>query len=241
MSVILEGIFPHYCVLCGLRSFRSQPLCEACERDIPRNQNACTTCAIPLALPEINPEASADTKICGKCLTSPPTYDKTVAPWLYTEFIAHLIRRWKYHGERRLTPLLAYLLQSHVGHLSDVDALVPVPLHWTRHLTRGFNQSQLLCQHLQSNSTVLQATPIIRRVRRSRATKAQATMSATERALNLQGVFTVNQPCDNLRLAIVDDVFTTGATASAFAKSLREAGASHIEIWCLARTPAPFQ
>ena len=64
-------------------------------------------------------------------------------------------------------------------------------------------------------------------------------MNAAERARNLRGAFTARRPCDNLRIAIVDDVLTTGATAAAMATVLHAAGAGHIEVWCLARTPAP--
>ena len=64
-------------------------------------------------------------------------------------------------------------------------------------------------------------------------------MSARQRAGNLRGAFTALRPCDNLSVAIVDDVLTTGATAAAVANVLSAAGASPIEVWCLARTPAP--
>ena len=64
-------------------------------------------------------------------------------------------------------------------------------------------------------------------------------MNAGERTHNLRDAFTVYEPCDNLRVAIVDDVLTTGATAAAVAEVLATAGASYIEVWCLARTPAP--
>lgn len=69
---------------------------------------------------------------------------------------------------------------------------------------------------------------------------SQASMDASHRAANLSGAFTVQHRYDNLRVAIVDDVLTTGATAASLARALRAAGASHIEVWCLARTPAPW-
>jgi predicted amidophosphoribosyltransferase len=76
-------------------------------------------------------------------------------------------------------------------------------------------------------------------VRRNRATRPQSGMRAGERRVNLRGAFTVLRPCDNLRIAIVDDVLTTGATAATIATELAAAGAAHIELWCLARTSAP--
>jgi ComF family protein len=154
--------------------------------------------------------------------------------------LAYLIQRWKYKGERRLTPLLATLwLQGSSSH-EPVDLLVPVPLHWRRLWQRGFNQSELLCRQLRASSAMIASARFEpRAVRRLRATAAQSGMNSAQRASNLQDAFTACRPCDNLRVAIVDDVLTTGATATAMATALREAGAAHIEVWCVARTPAP--
>ena len=233
---LLEGLFPQHCALCGLRSYRNAALCLDCEREMPVNHSYCARCAIPLPL--LTGPATA--RLCGSCLSSPPPFDRVIAPWLYEEYFAHLIHRWKYQRQQRLTPLLASLWQQHAQLQSSLDVLVPVPLHWRRRWRRGFNQSELLCQQLQATCPELQSCTIDRRlIRRHRATAAQSGMNARQRARNLKGAFTVHKPCHNLRIAIVDDVLTTGATAAAMAHALRAAGARHIEVWCLARTPAP--
>jgi ComF family protein len=203
---------------------------------MPINHDACDRCAVPLP-----PRSDAQTtRYCGQCLTSPPPFDRVVAPWLYGEYFAHLIHRWKFHHEVRLTALLASLWMQRTAIYSQVDLLVPVPLHWRKRWQRGFNQSELLAGRLLATCPELQSTQLARRmVKRNRATSAQTSMTAAHRANNLKGAFTVYRPCDNLRVAIVDDVLTTGATASAMAESLANAGASYIEVWCLARTPAP--
>ncbi len=64
-------------------------------------------------------------------------------------------------------------------------------------------------------------------------------MNALQRSRNLSEAFTARNRCANLRVAVVDDVLTTGATAGEVARTLKNAGASHVEIWCLARTPSP--
>ena len=233
---VLDGLFPQHCVLCGLRSHRPLPLCLACARDMPANKSCCARCAIPLpAAVKPGPE-----RFCGGCLVTPPPFDRVVAPWLYSEQLAHLIHRWKYGRERRLTPLLAALWLQQAQHHGTVDVLVPVPLHWRRLWWRGFNQSELFARRLRATCPELGDCRLAHQlVQRRRATPAQSGMGARQRAGNLRGAFTVREPCDNLRVAIVDDVLTTGATAAAVAESLRAAGASHIEVWCLARTPAP--
>ncbi|MCB1700584.1 MAG: ComF family protein [Pseudomonadales bacterium] len=237
---LLAGLFPDYCSLCGLRSQRDLPLCLNCERELQANTACCHRCAIPLPPAPLTGPAPAPQKVCGSCQQTPPPYQRVVAPWLYCERLAYLIQRWKFHGESRLTPLLASLWLQQVDEPGPVDLIVPIPLHWRRLWQRGFNQSELLARQLRSHSPGLAAARLDHRsTRRSRPTRAQSGMGAVQRAANLRDAFTVNRRYDNLRIAIVDDVFTTGATAAALALTLRNAGAGHIDVWCLARTPAP--
>lgn len=233
---LMQGLFPQQCLLCGLPSHNPLPLCAGCKGDLQANKRCCSRCALPLPGSPAQPGAP----LCGHCLQQPPPFDRVIAPWLYDEMLAYLIQRWKFHREQRLTALLAQLWLCHDQPLGRIDILVPVPLHWRRQWWRGFNQSQLLCRALRAACPELATLPIqARAISRRHATAAQSGINARQRTRNLQGAFTVRKPCDNLRVAVVDDVLTTGATAAAVARELRTAGASHIEIWCLARTPAP--
>ena len=232
--VLLDGLLPQYCSLCGLPSGTSLPLCRDCYLELPANDHCCSRCALPLA-----PAPGDDPRLCPGCLQRPPPFTLVRAPWIYEERLAHLIQRWKFDRRWYLTRLLAWLwLQRE--QVSEVDAIVPVPLHWTRLLRRGCNQSELLLRELRKLRPRPLPGPIHRRlVTRNRRTTPQSGLHAPQRAHNLRGAFTVQRPCDNLRIAIVDDVLTTGATASSLATSLRAAGAAEVEVWCLARTPAP--
>ena len=234
-DALLQGLFPAYCALCDLPSHRDLPLCRACEAELPRNDHGCHCCALPLP-----PTEQPQLRLCGGCLNHAPPFQRVRSPWLYSEQMAYLIQRWKFGRQTRLTPLLAALWLKGLQHVPDIDLLIPVPLHWRRLWRRGFNQSALLCRQLRKQSPQIAAMDAdLGGARRCRATAAQSGMNAARRAVNLHGAFTVQRPCDNLRVAIVDDVLTTGATAAALAAALADAGASHIEIWCLARTPAP--
>lgn len=233
IGLVLDGIFPQYCLLCGLRSGGSLPLCAPCRDCLLRNTNSCYRCALPLG-------TAATAALCGQCLQQPPAYDRTIAPFLYEEHLSYLIGRWKFHREHRLAALLATLWLDAATPRHRVDVLVPVPLHWRKLLWRGFNQAEQLCHQLQRQNPVLAAIPSTNSLaRRKQATLAQTSLSAQARARNLLGAFTITRRCDNLRVAIIDDVMTTGATTAALAAALRAAGASYVEVWCLARTPAP--
>ena len=233
LDALLEGLFPHYCSLCGLRSHQPWALCAPCKAEMTANPGACSRCGLPL------PKSAAGGP-CGRCLERPPPFDRVEAPWLYDEYLAFLIHRWKFHREQRLTPLLARLWLERTWAAPVADLVVPVPLHWRRRWQRGYNQAELLARELLRSQPGLSRGGLARGLLvRSRATPEQSALRAGQRAHNLRHAFTARGRCDNLRIALVDDVLTTGATASEAAATLLAAGAREVHIWCLARTPAP--
>jgi ComF family protein len=235
----VNACFPQECVLCRLPSHRSVPLCLGCEGDLPSNRFNCSICALPLP-PTPAPALALDTakpRTCGACQNKPPAFHKARVPWIYDEHFAFLIGRWKYQKEEYLARLFSVLWLQEVGETGQIDALLPVPLHWRRRWQRGFNQAELLClQLLRSRPElgVMQSNMATR----GRHTSSQAGMNASQRQHNLQSAFKVRGNCEGLRIAIVDDVLTTGATANTLARELRRAGAAYVEVWCIARTPA---
>ena len=135
---------------------------------------------------------------------------------------------------------LAELWLSTVEPPRDRDLLLPVPIHWRRLLGRGFNQAMLLAMALQDRDPNLQPLPLPSRVLcRTRAAPAQSTLTAHQRAHNLRGAFALGASVKGQRIAVIDDVMTTGATAEAIARLLKRAGAADVQLWCLARTPPP--
>lgn len=229
---VLEALLPQRCQLCRLPSGSPMPLCPHCRAALVLNRSACVHCALPLH--------SAAATCCPDCLQQQPPFSSITAPYLYEPCMAYLVRQWKYRGETRLAGLFARLWLDAVTDLPPVDLLVAVPLHWSRLLRRGFNQSEWLLQALRRASpqiAAIDADP--RRLRKRRATARQVGRGARQRRSNLAAAFTVNQPCDNLRVAVIEDVVTTGATASAVSEALSDAGATEVHIWCLARTPPP--
>ncbi len=231
-AALLESVFPQYCLLCRLRSHSPLPLCAECFTHLQANDHACERCALPLA--------TAAGRLCGQCLAQPPALDRVIAPLVYEPHLALLISRWKFQREPRLTRLLAALWQAWVIPPADRDLLLPVPLHWRRLLWRGFNQATLLGLEIRARQPQLATLPLRTDIlRRRRATRAQAGLSARQRGSNLAAAFRVRGDVSGLRVAVVDDVMTTGATAEALARVLKDAGAADVQLWCLARTPAP--
>ena len=109
-----------------------------------------------------------------------------------------------------------------------------MPLHWRKRFSRGYNQSDLLAKEIAR----LRGLRVKKIVRRVKATAPQAGLSNSKRRLNMRGAFAVRKGVDlkGLRVLLIDDVLTTGATASACAKVLRRAGAKHVAVAAVART-----
>ena len=229
-----DTLLPQRCELCRLPSDNALPLCGYCKASLWRNIHACATCAIPL------PASSTVQRFCPSCQAKPPPFSSTFAPFVYDASLAYLVGRWKYQRRVHVGSLLACLWLESAATLPEVDLIVTTPIHWARRLHRGFNQTELLLGDLRSHNDVLRSIQCdYRRLHKSRLTRRQVGLSAQVRKRALLGAFTVNERCDNLRVAVIDDVVTTGATASAMSRALLNAGARDVHIWCLARTPPP--
>jgi len=113
------------------------------------------------------------------------------------------------------------------------DAVVPVPLHWFRRIQRGFNQAALLAAQIGKQRNL----PVLRAVRRVKATRTQTGLTNSKRRLNVAGAFRARRGrrVEGLRILLIDDVMTTGATGSACASALKRAGAKSVTLLTVAR------
>lgn len=114
---------------------------------------------------------------------------------------------------------------------ADIDAVLPVPLHWRRRAVRGFNQAEELCRPLRQSLSL----PLVRGIVRRRSTPAQSGLSAGQRNRNLRGAFVARRPPGARHVLVVDDVITTGATARHLALALRAAGVPRVSVLAVAR------
>ena len=208
------------CILCGVDGGRDG-VCAACAADLPvLPVLTCLTCAVPLTV----------AGICGACLAHSPRYDSVIAGYVYDFPVDALVQSYKYGGELRLARLLARALARRVT--TAVDVLVPMPLSSERLRSRGYNQALELARHLGRSRNI----PVWPRAcRRVVDTPAQALLPWSERPGNVRGAFVCDADLTGLRVGVVDDVLTTGATLNELARNLKRAGAVEVQGWVAAR------
>ena len=215
---------PGLCLACGCETAGAQALCECCAEQLQRVPRPCHYCGQP------NP---VDGQVCPACLLNPPRWQRLSAPLRYDGLTRDYLHQFKYAEALHLVkPLCRISLESFTPDNPLPEVLLPVPLHRSRLLERGFNQADEIARQWSRALSV----PIDRRVlRRLRATPSQSGLSATQRETNVRGVFA----CDNRRgyrhVAIVDDVVTTGSTVGEITRILHRAGVDYVEVWALAR------
>jgi|SRR3954462_3823308 ComF family protein len=214
----MRFLFGGSCFLCRGRA--DDHLCADCDADLPRlDFPLCPRCAL----------ASPGGAICGRCLSTSPRYDATRAVLAY-EFPADaLVHALKFRGELALAPWLASLLGPRIQE-DRVDHVVPVPLSRRRLRDRGYNQSVEIARHLRKNLLDVALCE------RTREVRPQIELPYDERQSNVRGAFRCTRSLVGARIAVVDDVMTTGATLNEIARTLKAAGAVHVVNWVVART-----
>ncbi len=218
---ILNYITPCQCTLCG--SIGQSTFCQPCLATLIRWQAAesCPRCALP----------NTQGHLCGSCLKAPPAIDKSYAAFIYTDPIASLIQAAKFAQQWTLLPPLGQILAELP--LDQPDILIALPLHAARLRERGFNQALEIAQPIAKKLNIHLE---IGRLTRQRNTEHQARLSANARWQNMRNAFHYAGDLNGAKVALVDDVMTSGASLNAAAKALKAAGASEVQAWVLART-----
>jgi len=211
----LSILLPARCVLCGRQGYRAgYDLCAACEAAFPG--------------PSLLPTPGE--------MTGPLRFRRSLAACAYVRPIDAMVQALKYGGQLVFGRVLGELLASRVaafGLDGAIDCVLPVPLHPQRHAERGFNQSAEIARFTaRALALPLEARLAVRRSQ----TRPQVGLPPVERRSNVRGAFaTAAASIRSCRIAIVDDVITTGSTVAELARVLCEAGAAAVDVWCVAR------
>ena len=234
LGPLVDFVYPPRCPLCGEGVAAGPGLCGDCwaQLELP-GQPACSRCQLPL-------RAGENESACSACRARPPRHSGIAAAAMYNEAARQLVLRYK-HGRRiGLAPLMGRLIAARLAEAPADAFLVPVPLHRTRLWARGFNQAALLAQAIATHTG---HEVLVDGLRRTRATPKLGGLGRAERARTMRGTIAVGRN-RRARLAgreviLVDDVLTSGATASACTTALLEAGATSVRIACFARVSGP--
>lgn len=205
LCVFDDAVMPLRCVFCGTRTIDDERhVCAGCCADLP----------------------------WGASPPPPPPCTAIVAPLAYEFPLDAAIKALKFKRRLWYGPALAQLVCHSLDELpGEIDAVLPVPLHWRRQWWRGFNQAQEIARPVARRLGV----PVLGGVRRVRATRPQSGLQGGERERNVRDAFVAFGPCRAQHVLVVDDVMTTGATLGQVARTVLGAGAARVSALVVAR------
>ena len=229
MKIFSNDIFSGHCPVC-LSAAERAGLCKNCLANLIQPRHRCRICLAPIERQAGN--------ICIHCSAGVP-FDQVVALARYTPPLSDLICRLKYRNHIHLAKVLGTLLANHIKkHQRTLpELLIAVPLHKQRIQQRGFNQAVEIARTV---SAELNLKTDFRCIEKSKSTPLQTTLNSHQRRNNLKDAFRLKHSVCTKSVALLDDVMTTGATASEIASLLKKAGVRRVEVWVLARTSPSF-
>lgn len=225
-------IFPDDCHVCGeaLREFSRVPVCSKCI-SAPTPFEAefyCVSCKTPF----VNRAPLDEAGQCALCRLGTKGFDAAYTYGSYEGTLRQLVHLYKYGKMEPLAANFGAMLALALPRELAIDVVVPMPLHWMKRWQRGFNQSELLAREIARRWHA----PVRLAARRKKNTTAQAGLTNAKRRANVEGAFEIRGRLDGKHVLLVDDVMTTGATASACGRALKRAGAARVTLLTLART-----
>lgn len=224
---LLDYALPPRCPGCGVVVAGGHRFCLECWRGLDfLGGPACARCGDPFP-------GGVGEGDCDRCLARPPAFDRMAAAVTYGDAARALALRLKYAGR----PGVAETMARQMARLIDGAGgalLVPVPLHRWRLWRRGYNQAALLARALGRRTGAQVAVDLLAR---TRATPSMRGLNPSERRRLVRDVFVVPRPerAAGQDILLIDDVYTTGATADACARALKRAGARSVGVVCWAR------
>ncbi len=255
VDAVSSAIFPSPCRLCNqpLLHLSTAPICAACWADLPEQipDNLCTLCGEQLSVGGLRFATAAvargpvSEKLCQLCERARPQFQLAVAYGAYEGTLRGLIHLLKYERIPTIAEPLGRLLASTIARRQDLPptlTVVAVPLHGSKQRERGFNQTALLAEATVRSLRRLRPDLALQvefeAMGRKRATETQAGLNPHQRRRNLRGAFFVRQreKVAGRAMLLLDDIYTTGATARECTRTLLGAGALSVHVATLARS-----
>jgi competence protein ComFC len=223
----IDLIFPPRCVICKNKS--SRIICENClGKAVYLKPPFCGICGKPW-------DKYFEGSLCEDCARegAPFTLARSVA--LYDGMLKEAIHKFKFDGKRKLAPYLGKFLVAYLQYgdipIKEIDLVIPVPLSGKRGRQRGYNQSKLLAEEISGQYALTLDSGSLKKIK---DVTPQFELSRKERLQNIRGAFR-SSPIAGKNILLVDDIYTTGATAREAVSALKTAGAKNVYVLTLAR------
>jgi len=227
-------LYPPRCGCCGspVSALQSDCLCTSCSSQITfLHSPLCCCCGAGLS-----PDAGVENRWCGSCLKKPPVFDTARSLFAYQGPVRTLLHRLKYASDTRAALTMGSLIEQagDVRSKRAYDLIIPVPLFRSRLRQRGLNQALVLAKMIFPGQKEKIEPMLLIRVKN---TLSQTRLSGKERRKNLRGAFAINPGSAPVagRVCLVDDIFTTGTTATECTRILKKNGADSVDILTCAR------
>lgn len=224
---IIDFLLPPQCPLCKEIVSQQYTFCKECWPKLYFiTSPKCSICSVPLV------EVDQDMP-CENCLKIPPIYTTASAPLVYNDYLKKLILRFKNYDSLNYTKIFTKFMLRCMP--KNIDFIIPVPLHWWRFIVRQYNQSAELAKELSKQTKIPCELNLLKR---HKSTASQGHKNKIERYNNLKNAFSINKDfkkIKNAKILLIDDVLTSGATANACAKILKQYGAESVHVLTIAR------
>ena len=226
--MIKDIIFPPRCPICEAIVPKLGMACDACKDNLPYiKEPRCKRCSKPIG--------NEETENCYDCMRKEFHYTSGKAVWIYNKSMSQSIGRFKYQNKQEYAVFYGEEISRLYGRwIKDnrIEALIPVPIHKRKKSLRGYNQAELIANVISDNLEI----PLLRTgLERFKETKPQKDLTLSERMRNMEAAFASgrSQVGGFRRVALIDDIYTTGSTMEACAKELLKLGVDEVYFLCV--------